>query len=698
MIYALPAMEIARLRLRRRALTGAAAVLVATLLWAFGRAFLVVGIRHHARSAFCASAIWGAVLLASFVGWGSALNAAVQPRRRADLGLRCAWGWAIAVAVGGVLCLLRAAVSQALVAVTGVGLAALAVDLAWRYRLWTRRNVWRSVAVATARIPFLAGALAVLALGLVSYLTTITNASFNPNDDQLCYFGFVREILDRGTLSQPFSFRRIQAYGGISLLDAYQLAIPVPDVHLHLLDSGMALITVMLLLVGHVKASPRTSRAVILLLLLLTVTLPDIRVNITAEMTGAIFFLALYRTLVWSPVRDRPSLRDAAPVALLAAAACTLRQNFLVPVAVLLVLEFGAPIARSVRLRPWRVDGDAVLRTAVTAAALVALLAPWWALTVEWCRSFLFPVVRGSYNPDYGYFKPLTRFEELRYLWQNVAYCMPVKAVPLFLVAALTAIDRRRSSTLVFFALAAFAGFAILIPSYPDVDPKNLGRYYFGFTFPALLAIALGVADTAGRRVHEKLARADRLAGLPLVLLGTALQLYDDRDQMAKDWTGHLTALEPEFKETNPWTPPVPDPDYARLQDSIPAGAPIATLVDDYDRFDFRRNQIETLDMIGAMSPPPGLPLFDGGEAVADYLVKLGYRYAIVVHPDAAKYLLRRDTWLVQAKQPAEGMEIWRRTARYFLRGFDVVDELRGSRYVLATTGKMSALDLTRRQ
>jgi hypothetical protein len=679
-------------------LTGAAAVLVATLLWALGRAFIFVGLKHHAPSAFLASALWGTVLLASFTGWGGALNAVAYPRARADWGLRCAWGWSIAVALGGALCLLRVAKSGVLVGLTGVGLGVFAADLALIYRQWTKRNVWRSVVVAWARTPFFVATWALLALGVIAYLASILNQTFNPNDDQLCYFGFVREIVDRGTLSQPFSFRRIQAYGGTSLLDAMQIAIPVPDLHLHMLDNGMALLSVLLLLVGHVKAAPRTSRAVVLLLVLLTLNLPEIRVNITAEMTGAVFFLGLYRTLVWSPVRDRPSLNDAAPVALLAAAACTLRQNFLVPIAVLLTLEFGAPIVRSVRLRPWRIDRGALLRAAVTAGALVALLAPWWALSEEWCRSFLFPVVRGNYNADYGYFKPLEKFEQLRYVWQNVSYCLPVKAVPLFLLAALTAVDRRRSSTLVFFALAAFVGFAVLIPSYPDVDPKNLGRYYFGFTFPALLAIALCVGDSAGRRATgSRAARADRFAGLPLVLLGITLQVYEDRLQMAKEWTDHLNALEPEFQKPTPWTPPTPDPDYARVQDTIPAGAPVVAFVDQVDRFDFRRNRIESLDMIGAMSPRPGMPLFGSADAVAEYLVSLGYHYAIVVHPDSASYLLRRDTWQVQEKAPAEGMEIWRRTARYFLRGFDVLDELRSTRVSLGTTGKMTAIDLTHR-
>ena len=85
-------------------------------------------------------------------------------------------------------------------------------------------------------------------MALVSYLASIVDGNFNTNDDTLCYFGFVREILDRGTLSQPFSFRRESVYGGQQLLQAIQLAIPVPDLHLNLLDQGMALVSAIALL------------------------------------------------------------------------------------------------------------------------------------------------------------------------------------------------------------------------------------------------------------------------------------------------------------------------------------------------------------------------------------------------------------------------------------------------------------------
>ena len=622
------------------------------------------------------------------------MNAVLFPRVRADWGLRGAWGWGAITAVGSLLCAVKLATRGVLVGLVFLGLLAFGVSLVRGYVAWSRRNVLRWARAAATEAPYTMGVACVFAVGLIAYLNSIVNSAFNPNDDKVCYFAFAREILDRGTLSQPFSLRRVSAYGAKSLLDALQIAIPVPDTHLHLIDNGIALLAVMALVVGHVRVSRRTSRAVILLLLLLTVTLPDIRINTATTMTGVVFFLGLYRTLSWPPIQKSRTLRGGIPVALLAAGACALRQSYLVPVAVFLGLEYGVPVLETIRLRPLRLDRAPLVRAATAAGALLVFLAPWWAMSLRWCGTFLFPLAKGNFDTAYQFFEPLKRFEQLHYIWANVCYCLPVKAVPLFLVAALTAIHRSQNRAAAYLAIATFAGFAMLIRSYPDSDAANLGRYYFGFTFSALVAIALAVADAAGRRTRSDRARAERVAGLALVVIAVAMQLYSDREATMQQFDRSLTALEPEYEKTTPWQAPEPDPSYVQLQSSIPSGVPVAVMVDEPDRFDFRRNRIESLDMVGAISPPPGIPLFGSAEGVADYLVAQGYRYAIVVHPDAATSLYRRDVW---RKNAVEAIPVWQRTARQFLQAFDVFDELRQTRVHLADAGSMTALDLARR-
>ena len=67
-----------------------------------------------------------------------------------------------------------------------------------------------------------------------------------------------------------------------------------------------------------------------------------------------------------------------------------------------------------------------------------------------------------------------------------------------------------------------------------------------------------------------------------------------------------------------------------------------------------------------------------------------GYRYLVFVHPDAAASLYRRDVW--QRLQVDKGtLDIWRRSARFYLKAFDVCDELRATRLHVADTTTMTA-------
>jgi hypothetical protein len=72
------------------------------------------------------------------------------------------------------------------------------------------------------------------------------------------------------------------------------------------------------------------------------------------------------------------------------------------------------------------------------------------------------------------------------------------------------------------------------------------------------------------------------------------------------------------------------------LQAAVPAGQRILTVYPRVYQMDFRRNPIWQIDLVGACSPPPGLPLGQGGEKVRDYLRHNGVRYMIVSLRDFA--------------------------------------------------------------
>ncbi len=79
----------------------------------------------------------------------------------------------------------------------------------------------------------------------------------------MAYRSYIRQFLDTGTLLDGFSFRRVGAYGGQSLLQAFVLALSNRD-RVHILDNGICLLLTFGLITGYrgsVGRSARRSRA-----------------------------------------------------------------------------------------------------------------------------------------------------------------------------------------------------------------------------------------------------------------------------------------------------------------------------------------------------------------------------------------------------------------------------------------------------
>ena len=118
-------------------------------------------------------------------------------------------------------------------------------------------------------------------------------------------------------------------------------------------------------------------------------------------------------------------------------------------------------------------------------------------------------------------------------------------------------------------------------------------------------------------------------------------------------------------------------------------------MLDEPMYLNFRRNPIQSLDIPGAFSPPPGMPFFRGGDALASYFVESqGIRYLAFVDSPFSKGLYRREIWF---ERLFDYEEIWRVYAPYFLNFFDNLDELKATRKILYEHDGMFLLDLASR-
>ena len=293
-----------------------------------------------------ANALWGAMVLLSFVGWGE-LAAGVVGRRwlrrgpgggggaggegggliavtgpddppAADWALKAGWGMALLLAIGGVLLLAGLATRWTLVALVLVGVAAwpwaglmrrsaaMAAVRGARQgdhqadsSQWpplspgTRRNDRRAKITKVVVILLLAGVLA------VGYFMSVTlpSTAFIVEDDWIGYQPLVQRIIDTGTLIDPFAIRRLISFGGQSFLMALIDALGSAR-NDRLLEWGL----MPPIIIGHVWsiARPRSSRSYVVVgaLAFLVAATPVPSFNTSSSLSGVVMLLTLVRTIL----------------------------------------------------------------------------------------------------------------------------------------------------------------------------------------------------------------------------------------------------------------------------------------------------------------------------------------------------------------------------------------------------------------
>ena len=162
---------------------------------------------------YLSAALWGLLLLGSFVAWGQVFQHVAGDRRRLGWAFDGTVGMAVTLAVFGVLACVR------LVSVPAVLIWAAAGPL---LEAWLRsrgdaaqatdaaavRPLWRGlVAGLLTRRPHLVyeAAIALLwTMAALHYCFSVTDATFNVWDDNMAYRSFVQQFLDTGTLYEPF--------------------------------------------------------------------------------------------------------------------------------------------------------------------------------------------------------------------------------------------------------------------------------------------------------------------------------------------------------------------------------------------------------------------------------------------------------------------------------------------------------------
>jgi hypothetical protein len=646
--------------------------------------------------AFVAAALWGVLILASFIAWGAALSLALGRRERRGWGFHGTVGMAFAVFVGGVLSVVHLVSVGVIVAYLALGVFGwgyLRARLEGPLRL---RAMLRRLLDPRRRTHFLFGfVLLVFATSIaLQYLGSVTFPTFNLWDDNMAYREFVRQFLDTGTLRESFSYRRIATYGGQSYLQAIVLALSDRD-RLHLLDNGMCAVLMFGLATGFQTASSRARRVAVVGGGLLAATLPHTPANLGSELSGVVFFLALFRLFDDEGFEDADPRSSAILAGLLAAAVCTLRQNYLAPAFLFIAFVYGGlviwPGARTPR--EWA-------RRALWAfGAFGAFLLPWMVLALVTVGTPLYPVIKGNLNPEFGIIGVVPPVEELRWSIENLFYqTRVIKALYLLYGVALLLPMTRRNRAIHAFFLCSAVSFALMMHFFRAFhDANSISRYYLSFT--VAFAIAVVQRALAGLGSGGRLRFA--LPGAMAAIFALGWQFTTTAETLEHRLIDDINLAEDVFSHRGPpiiGAIPIQD-FYTKLQRTVPEKAPLLVMLDHTYLLDFKRNPISDYDHPGVMGPGPRPPAFKGPEAWAAYMLSQGIRYvAFQVGASSPEY--KRSTWetrnaIVLDKTGRNGF--YKIQARFELDAFDTLEALAKTRKHLFSDGEFHVIDLATR-
>jgi hypothetical protein len=635
------------------------------------------------RGRFAAEAVqpwwalaWALLVLVALVGWGRLVANALLPGARVDWGLAGALGLAVACAGGGVANLAWAISPLTVELFLALGAAA------WVFSGSGERAPTRASSAAGRLHPVIAVALvALVALQLAGAVagtvdTVYERPALDRHDDAQAYMVFPRSMLEIGSIGpQPWEARRMLSMGAQSGLQALILVANPPRA-VHLLDAGLALVLLFGLALGAARSRALGPSAT-LLVLAVVLTAPHIamRGNTSAVITGAVLLLALFRLLDDAREEDRWS---SGGLVLVVAAAIAVKST-LAPVAVVAAgVGLLAPAVTTGRRARNLAAG------AGAAAAVFLLVLPWMVSILESSGTLLYPVFgRGFYGGVYDAFH-----------WAEGSFEIPlafrIKAllrhgIPLLPVLVLLAVanDRRPRRAAAAIGLAATAALVALVLL---GDPR-LNRSIARYAFPPILAAELGLLTVALARGGARWGRAGTAVAVAVALLltlGRPAAVVDLYGQLVRNLSVAAAGASAATNEERQA--------MIAVEEAVPGdGLLLATLQNPW-LLDPKRHRVRILSLPGMSSPPPGLPLDRGPEALAATLERQGVRYLAYGGRRQLGDLLQLTEEHIRDRYPHSRMRwaILRGHERY--RG--LVDGLAGSRKRLYDDGRRIVLDL----
>jgi len=593
---------------------------------------------------------------------------------------------ALSLMIGGFLCLAHLAVRVTFIAQVSLGLVALLVSLRpLDVGARSRGNTPERTLVAVGPRSMLVTTFVAYAMATFTFVAFLGNHTFQPSDDPPLYFMLAGKLVQVGSLFEPFAGRRVTVLGGQVYLDASFVSV-ASTYYMHVVDGGLSLVIVVALLVGHVAGRRNgAARAVALgLAVLVLFTLRDVRVNTTSQVSGLAALLTLYRT-----ARMPSELEQAKPTQPLNSRRIVALSGLALTSMLLRVsngpaaLLFVALVVCSDWVRgakPWAMGSLMVFVRSGAVVVLTVLLAllPWCLLERQSTGALFYPLGHNHLTPGWtlGLEAPRGWKQECTELVLNLFYGRPLAAFVPFAVAGLLPLAGRERNDTMLFSLASLVGLAIFSHNAAAFGIFHVARYCFAFVTATALVVALSV-DRMG-------------AGAALVVSAVAIHVGLSASETVRTIQGYLENVRHAFRGDGDFA--LMTLDYLDVQSHIPSGAAIATAVYEGFRFDFRRNQIFALDVLGGMGPKPGWPAKQGPQALGDYFAASGIQYLVWADFSLPNEFYNRDHWISHLAKTGSYLQP---QAVLQLDAEDSIEKLSAMRRVVYQAHGMTVVDLS---
>jgi len=619
------------------------------------------------------SLIWGGFVLSSITGLGALVRRGISGG-----GTTCNWaedaalGMAVLVVAGGLLNLgwMISAVSIHLL--LAVGFARFGTEY---FRIPRLRNL-RIEPGMLLWIPVAAALLFQLAAAGGGTIDTVyRNPAFDMHDDEQAYLVFPEKMLQIGSMGpEPFEARRMLSMGGQSFLHAVILSgLPLRAVHIF--DMGIAPIIAFGLMLVFGKRRGFDHRLILFSgLLVLAVPHLKMRGNTTALFGGVVLMMAWF-LLITESENSPPRV-----IALTAAALCALKSTFI-------------PAAAMIFLFSVITEKPAAMKRHAHILALIGLFdLPWMISILSSSDTLLYPIFgRGYYG---GVFtndfsgisggRASTALDVCRSAWRHLMPLMPSALLLVFLP-----VRRRNQGAYAVFFAAVLSVITVVAMGDPNIH-RSISRYVFPAVTASFLVLILSTLAEDTKNTRKNALGPAMIAALVVGLGWMMLQ----RDLIEKNWNRTLFQFSRAAAGAD-WIAPERRRVVDLLQESLPEKGTLLATLRDPALLDFTRRKIFIMSLPGMSMLPPGMPISDGGEAVAEYLLDHDIPLLAYGALDDSSRLLALSEDNIRNRYPDSKMR-WA-LLRYHQRYHKVVKQLVRTRKSLYNDGRTVALDLRKK-